>query len=300
MTALFQDPLILGMVAPFFIAFGLAAILRFGLGVAMGPRFAVFAVGLAFLATYVLLLGTPPHLPRTSMQKIFHLAAIGLIAGVVIDATRTERAAGHLLSYIFPAVAIVWLGWPLLTSGPSAGDMVTMLALYAGSILVLWRVAATGRAADVAADARHALSPTIMVLVAATSAGVVAVIGASASLSQLVLALALAAGGYLIWNYGAYLRHGQILSFGATGAFGVAGVLLVLLYVMALFAERVSRWALLVLALVFVADLIVRQIAFKGYLRHVFNPVLYGILLALPAVLSILVAIITTDTSSGY
>ncbi len=300
MEALLQNPLVTGVVTPFLLSLLVLCILRVTLGPLLGSRFAVSAAGVAFIIAYVLLLGVPPFLPTASMQKIFHLAVIGLVAGILIDATHTERAAGHALSYIFPVAAILWLGWRLLFSQPSVADMVTMLTLYAASILVLWRVAAMGRAADVAADARHALSPSILILVAAVGAGLIALFGASASLSQLALALAVAVGGYLLWHYVGYLRHGPPLAFGATGAFGAAGVLLVVIYVMALFATRVSRWALLLLALVFAADFVARRVALQGRSARMLNPVLYGVLVAVPAVAAVAVAAFTADTGSGY
>lgn len=164
----------------------------------MGPRYAVAAVGFAFLVTYWVVLGIPMFPPQASIQKVFYLAAFAWVAGLLIDVTHTERAMGHLLSYVFPVIALLWLGWRLITGGASAGDVTAMIVLYAAAILVFWRVAATARSADVETDARHALSPIILVMVAALAAGLIALSGASASLAQLALALSLAAGGHLL------------------------------------------------------------------------------------------------------
>ncbi len=238
--------------------------------------------------------------PPASIQKVFYLAVLAWVAGLVIDVTHTERAMGHLLSYVFPVIALLWLGWRLITGGPSAADVAAMVCLYAAAILVFWRVAATARSADVETDSRYALLPSILVMVAAMASGFVAVIGASASLAQLALALGFAAGGYLFWNYIAYLRRGQTFTFGATGAFGAAGIWLVLIDVMALFATRVSRWALLLAVLVFAADLVVRRVALEGHWARWLNPVLYGVLVALPAVAAIVIATVTADPGSEY
>ncbi len=300
MERLLQDPIVLGIVVPFVVSFVLSAVLRLALGPIMGPRYAVAAVGLAFLMTYWVVLGIPMFPPQASIQKVFYLAGLAWVVGLIIDVTRTERAMGHLLSYVFPLMALLWLGWRLITGGASAGDVTAMIVLYAAAILVFWRVAATARSADVETDSRHALSPVILVMVAALASGLIALNGASASLAQLALALSLAAGGHLLWHYIAYMRQGPPFIFGATGAFGAAGILLVLIDVMTLFVGRVSRWALLIVALVFVADVVVRRIAFEGSWARWLNPVLYGALVALPAIAAVAVATMTADPGGDY
>lgn len=299
MDDLLQNPIVLGALVPFCLSLVGTAVLRLGLGSVRGPRYAVAAVGLSFLITYWLLLGIPAFPPPASIQKVLYLAVFAWIAGLVIDVTHTERAMGHLFSYVFPVIALLWLGWRLITGG-AGGDVIAMVCLYAAAILVFWRVAATARSADVEIDSRYALLPSILVMVAAMAAGFVAVIGASASLAQLALALGFAAGGYLFWNYIAYLRQGQTFSFGATGAFGAAGIMLVLIDVMTLFATRVSRWALVLVVLVFAADLVVRRVALQGAWARWLNPLLYGALVALPAIAAVVVATVTADPVSDY
>ncbi len=300
MGDLLQNPIVLGALVPFVLSLVGTVVLRLGLGAVAGPRYAIAAVGLSFLITYWLLLGIPAFPPPASIQKVLYLAVLAWVAGLVIDITHTERAMGHLLSYVFPVIALVWLGWRLIVGGAGVGDVVAMIALYAAAILVFWRVAATARSADIEINARYALLPSILVMVAAMAAGFVAVIGASASLAQLALALGFATGGYLLWNYITYLRQGQTFNFGATGAFGAAGIMLVLIDVMALFATRVSRWALLLVVLVFAADLVVRRVALEGAWARWLNPVLYGVLVALPAIAAVVVATVTADPGSDY
>ncbi len=300
MAQLLEDPIVLGIVVPFVVSFVLSAVLRLTLGPVKGPRYAVAAVGFAFLVTYWVVLGIPMFPPLASSQKVFYLAAFAWIVGLVIDVTHTERAMGHLFSYVFPVIVLLWLGWRLIKGGASGSDVTAMIVLYAAAILVFWRVAATARSADVETDARHALSPNILVMVAALAAGIITLIGESASLAQLTLALSLAAGGHLLCHYIAYMRQGVPFTFGATGAFGAAGILLVLIDVTTLFVGRVSRWALLLVALVFVADLVVRRIALEGHWARWLNPVLYGVLVALPAVAAVVVATVTADPVGDY
>ena len=238
--------------------------------------------------------------PAAGFQRQdFYLVIIGLVVGVVIDLTGTGRKAGHAFSFIFPIGALCWLAWRGLTGGPSTEVIVTLLGLFAGSILVFWRVAATARSADIEADPRHALSPAIMVFVAAFGAGLAAFFGASASLSQLSIGLALATAGFLLLAYIAYLR-GDVWAFGGTGAFGAAGALVVLVAVMALFADKVSKWALMLVFLVFAADFLARRVALSGGAGKALNPFLYGVIVAVPAVAGAIVAALSSDPGSGY
>lgn len=96
------------------------------------------------------------------------------------------------------------------------------------------------------------------------------------------------------------MRQGPPYAFGATGAFGAAGVLIILADVMALFAGQVNRWAFLLVVLVFAADLVVRRIALEARWARWLNPVLYGALVALPAVAAVMVAIVTADSGGDY
>jgi len=299
MQSLLQDPIVQSAGLPFVVALVLALLIRFALGAQKGRMLAVAAAGFGFLACYANLLGIPAFPPPASSQKIFYLALLGLAAGLAIDLTGTERKAGHAFSFVFPAIALLWLAWRTITTGPGTGDVLTLLALFAGSILVFWRVAATARQADVEADPRHALSPAIMVFVAAFGAGLTALFGASASLSQLSVGLAMATAGFLLLAYIGYLR-GAVFSFGGTGAFGAAGALVVLVSVMALFAGKVSKWALVLILLVFAADFLARRVALKGNAGRLLNPVLYGAIVAIPAAAGAIVAALSSDSGSGY
>ncbi|HUT47909.1 MAG TPA: hypothetical protein VM325_01100 [Alphaproteobacteria bacterium] len=284
---------------PFVAALVLAVVIRFALGAQRGRLLAVAAAGLGFLACYWNLLGIPAFPPPASSQKVFYLALLGLVAGLAIDLTGSGRKAGHAFSFTFPAIALLWLAWRTISAGPGIGDLLTVLALFAGSILVFWRVAAAARQADVEADPRHALSPAIMVFVAATGAGLAALFGASASLSQLSIGLAFATAGFLLLAYIGYLR-GETFGFGGTGAFGAAGALIVLVAVMALFAGRVSKWALALILLVFAADFLARRVALKGKAGRLLNPFLYGAIVAIPAAAGAVVAALSSDSGSGY
>ena len=299
MEELLQNPAITSTVLPFLLSFVLS--IGFGaMGRSLGSRLSICAVGIGFILIYVLILGVPSFLPRTSIQKVYYLSLAGLLVGLAIDLTHTERVAGHAVSYLFELLVLLWLGWRLLTTQPSALDLVTMVGLYLASILVFWRVAATARSVDVEADSRHAMSPTILVMIASIGAGLIALYGASASLAQLAIALGALCGAHLLWHYIQYLRHKPALNFGATGAFGAAGGLLILISVMALFATHVNRWALLILCFVFVADFVARRVALSGRLAHVLNPLLYGIIVALPAAVAVLTAASTADSGNGY
>ena len=299
MQELLQNPVVVTAVFPFFLSLVLSASFSV-LGRTAGRRFSISAIGIGFVILYIVILGVPAFLPQTSIQKAFYLALAGLLVGMVIDLTRTERVAGHAVSYVFELLVLLWLGWRLITSQLSTLDLMTMVGLYLSSILVFWRVAATARSVDVETDPRHALSPSILVMVAAIAAGLIALFGASASLAQLALALGALTGAHILWHYIGYLRYQSALVFGATGAFGAAGSLLIIVSVMALFATHVNRWALLILLFVFVADFVARRVALTGRFARLLNPLLYGAIVAVPAVVAVLTAASTADSGSGY
>jgi hypothetical protein len=297
---LLADPIVQSVGVPFVVALVLAVLIRGALGARLGRLLAVAAAALGFLACYANLLGVPAFPPPASGAKIFYLVVVGLLAGAAIDLSGSGRKAGHAFSFIFPIGAFAWIAWRAISGGPSGDVILTLLALLAGSVLVFWRVAATARSDDVEMDPRHALSPAIMVFVAALGAGLAALFGASASLSQLSIGLALATAGFLLPAFVGYLRGGEPFGFGGTGAFGAAGALIVLIAVMALFADEVSKWALLLVALVFAADLIARRVALKGAAGRVLNPILYGAIVAVPAAAGAIVAALSSDPGGGY
>lgn len=122
-----------------------------------------------------------------------------------------------------------------------------------------------------------------MLLFAAIGVSIVALLGASASIAQLAGTLAAAIGGFLLWNW-PWARY----PLGAAGVLGGGGVLLSLVLTLGLFSEDVSRPALGLLILIFLAPPLAARLPLGRY--AVFGPIVLGIVAAIPVVLSALIA----------
>ncbi len=130
-------------------------------------------------------------------------------------------------------------------------------------------------------------------LAAAAGLSLLALLGASASLSFLSAALAAATGGFLLAGYLVYLAGGPVLRFDAIGAFGLAGALLALAYVVLLFNQETNRLALAILLLTFIVDFWARPLALTarigtGAVARALRPVIYGLIVAIPAAAAVL------------
>ncbi len=273
---------------PFVVAFVLALALRLALGPALGRKLAVAGAAVAFLFAFTLIQGLPDFPPVASGGKTFYIVLIGAVLGLGLDLAGATRSGGHALAFIVPLAALAWL----IASNPITERLWQAALLLVASILVYWRVAATARGSDEEANRAAGLFPPILVLVAAVSLSLLALLGASASLSSLAAALAAATGGFLLASYLVDLAGRLPLRFDAIGAFGVAGALLALAYVMLLFNQETNRLSLAVLLLRFVFDFWARPAALGpalgyGTAGRIVRPLMYGVIVAVPAVAAV-------------
>ena len=143
--------------------------------------------------------------------------------------------------------------------------------------------------------------PGVQILVASAGVAVVALIGASASLAQISGGLAAAMGGVLVLAFGALVVFGSRYGFGALGVFGAGGALLAIAYALVLFTEGVSLWALAVLSLVFLTDLVPLKVRVGGTMvRRALQPVALTIVAAVPTAIAVGLAFISGDGASPY
>jgi hypothetical protein len=281
------DPLVASVLLPFIVAFALALALRGALGPTAGRRLAVAGAVVGLLLAITLISGVPPLPPISSTQKIFWIVLVGLAVGVVLDLTGSTRRGGHAFAFLIPLFALAWLTERLWSVGGVA--LVTrVLALFAASVLIYWRVAATARGSEEDPMRAAALFPPLLVLVSAVAVSLLALLSASASLSILAAALAAASGGFALASFLPFLFGGRPLRFDATGAFGLAGALLALVYVLVLFNEGTELSALIALLFVFLFDIFARPVALmtnsrSGAGTRVLRPLLYTAIIALPA-----------------
>lgn len=214
--------------APFIVGLGLAAALvRLRLS-------GLAAAGGFFVAAY--LLGSLDFWPLTAMRKIMLLAIAAPALGVIVDiAFKPNRAAGLLLGGLF-GLASVWVFWSVLVQRPLGEAMVLGGGVVA---FVFWTVAFT---MPLHSEALRAGSTGLAL---GLGTGVGAVLGASAVLGLLGIALAAGTGGFLL----VAIFRGKRVAGGTTLALSVS-VIAALLGAAALVLAEAPWWSLPLLGLV--------------------------------------------------
>lgn len=288
--AIRANPIVAGVLLPLVAAIVLALVIG-AAGRGPASRYAIGGAFIGFLLAYLAIEALPDLPPSTAKQKVFYLVILAFVAGLTLDRAGRPRLWQRAILLLYPVVALVWLAWRPLQAGPDARLIAELAVLWGVSAIILLRLAA--------ASSDGALRPGPLVVVAAVGAAVIGLVGASASLAQLSAAIAAALGGMLLVAFIARLLGRETpYDFGATGILGVGASLLTLVYVMVLFAPDVSRPALGVLLLVFVADLMPHRFArLHGALRRAAGPVILTLLAAVPTVVAIAVALLTLEES---
>ena len=272
MTDLLNDPFVQSSLLPLLLGGLAVGALRLIGGVWFGRLLAPAGITVAFLAVFLLVVGLPALPPPSSMGKLFWAAAAGLALGVGVDALKLSRRAASVPVALWLAVSLGWIAWPALDTPAAVGAVLVLLALGA------W-VAFAGSAARTASG--QPVAPAAVLLALALAVGVTALIGSSASIAQMGLALTAATGGFLLWNWPVE-RH----VWGGSGRVAL-GLAVLLAAILVLFTQ--SEGATLLLALpALLAEPLRRRlpIAETG-----FGPALASAAVTVLAVLPALVAI---------
>lgn len=248
-----------------------------------GMRVASGAVGVALLASSVLVLGLPAWPVHTGMQKFFYLAAGGLLLGVLLDLGRASSSLLLLSGLVWMTAVFVWLAWPQLGSHYSLG---LLTAICLAGLTVVLRVANR--------PTRDTSAP-IMFLIAAASLGGIAFLAGSLSIAELGFALAAAFGGFMVWNWPQPRYH-----FGAAGLLGGGMAVFALAFLVVLLTD-VSPWVLTPLLIIFFTDSLSRRLpAGAGLLRQSLQAVYLVVLGVVPGALAVVFAWLTEQSDSLY
>lgn len=276
------DPIIQSVIAPVVVAFLATGILAFVLGRTVGARIAAAAVPVGFLVSYWITVGWPPFPPVSSSQKIIYVVVFGAGVGALFDLVGRRDAIARIGTVVWPVLIVGWLGWRELTS-PSLLGVATMVALCLGGIAIF---------AGLHTSRGGQSAPTITLLVGALGASLVALIGSSASISQLSIGLAAASGGFLLWNW-----PKSRFSFGTAALFGGAGALVALVSALTLFASA-SKLALILLIPVFFADRLAVRLPMAS--KPAVGALVLGVVCLVPAAIAVLAAYLSSEGGSGY
>jgi hypothetical protein len=275
----FGHPIFQSGILPVFVAFVLTGAIRMVGGAERGPALAGASVGLAAILAYVVILAWPAWPPGQSIQKLAYVVAAGLGLGVLADAVPVPRGVRRALVILVPLIGLAWLAEPVLRAGPDLADSAVLGTMALAALVVGWRLIRREGEAD--------LTSAIQIGAAAIGLALIALLGATASVFQLALALGAATGGFALWNW-PLMRFpaGASLLLGAGGAFiAIAGLLV-------LFTEA-SRVALALLMLVFFTDTITAGVRVGGGpLGRVLAPVITAAAAAILVLAATAVAVV--------
>jgi hypothetical protein len=279
-----DHPVIQTVAIPIVVAFVATGLLRLAGGSRRGGAVAGLGVGLGMLAAYGAIFGIPGFPPAGATNKLFYVIAVGAAIGFVVDLLRPPHIATRSLVVLASLAGILWIAGDRAASEPwPAGLVVAVLAVVAA--IGGWRLA--GRPAE----------PTeggAMLLVAAIALAVSALIGNTISSAQLGGATAAALGGFLLWNW-----PRPRFALGGGAVLPAMALLAAMTAQIALFT-RIEAYALLPLALVFVADLAARRLSLgTGRMAQALQPIVLGLIAALPAAATVALVYITTPQTSG-
>ena len=216
MTELLNDPFLQSSLLPLLLGLAAVGLLRLiggagaraGAGTGAGARreagrrLATAGIPLAFVLIFLLVVGLPAFPPPSSLGKLFWSAVAGLVLGVGADAAGVQgRGAGAAVA-LWQWLALGWIAWPALDS-PVAAAIVLVLLAVAGWVAFAGLASGPGKTntAPAATPAAAPAASAAVLLALALAVGVTALIGSSASIAQLGLALTAATGGFLLWNW---------------------------------------------------------------------------------------------------
>lgn len=258
---------------PLAVALALALVGRLGDG--GGRAFLTgAAIGGGFLAGYIVTFGPPPLVPRTALQKIAAVAALGLGLGLVFDLLRIGPSARRAAIVIVGAAASIWLAWPVLRPVVSF-DLLRAGLAVALALFAAWR----GGAAQ-----GDVLGAAVMLIAVGVGLALLSVPGAAVSIGQMAAALGAAAGGLVLLNWPA--RRDP---FGATALFTGYGLAASLLAQAALFT-RINVAALVIASLAFFADGVVRRLFPRLAHGSFWFAIAVGVAAAMPVALAVALA----------
>ncbi|CAO3408440.1 hypothetical protein [Azospirillum largimobile] len=230
MSELLQDPFVQSSALPLAVGLILVGALHL-----LRRPLAAAGIAAGFLVVFAMVVGLPALPPPSSMGKLFWSSAAGLLLAVAADAAGVRGRAASAALALWLAGSLLWIALPALDSMAAVVSFVILLAAGA------WVAFARGSQTQTSDAAESPTAPAASLLALALAVGGTALIGSSASIAQMALALAASAGGFLLWNWPVE-RHG----WGLSGRVAT-GIAVLLASVLTLFTQ--AQTAVLLLAL---------------------------------------------------
>lgn len=302
MGGFWQSPEMQGGVIPFIATLLATLAIRLTGGPVHGARLAIVAPGLGFLLAYYLIEGAAwPAV--ASKQKVLWIAVAAVALGLVVHLASRRRALALAAALLVPLASLAWLDWRRLTGDPDLGRILTLAVLYLAALVALWSLQAAageGGPADAgepdAGAGRGGIYAPLLLMVAAFAAGAISLFSAFIGMAQASIAVGAVLGGYLLVAYPFHIASGRAFAFGASGLVGIAGIWIACLFTMALFGFSMNKVALAILLLAFPAGWLARSLRVgAGRAARVIEPIVFGILVAVPAAAGAAYAILTAE-----
>ncbi|KAA0570094.1 hypothetical protein [Azospirillum sp. Sh1] len=230
MSELLQDPFVQSSVLPLLVGLVLVGVLHL-----LRRSLAAAGIAAGFLVVFALVIGLPALPPPSSMGKLFWTSAAGLLLGVVADVVGLRGRIASAVLAVWLAASLLWIALPALDSLAAVVSLLVLLGTAA------WVAFARGSEPHGFETVESPTAPAASLLALALAVGGTALIGSSASIAQMALALAASAGGFLLWNWPVE-RHG----WGLSGRVAT-GIAVLLAAVLTLFTQ--AQTAVLLLAL---------------------------------------------------
>jgi len=289
MNAIFANPVALTVLPP------LAAGLLLGLlaWVTSGNR-VTMAIGwsLGVLFVYWLLEGVPPLPPIAAKQKLGYVFALGGFEALVCAAMPWNRVALLILALL----AVVWLGWSKLGDLANAEliMLAVLVALWLPSTTLIWQRAMQSDSAEPQSERPFILPAALLTI--AIGGSIISASGLFLGMAQMLGAIAAMLGGALLVSYAALLVRARGLYLLPDGAdVAVSAAILAGLVMTTLLAPSASQAALVVLSLGAILVAVVAAQRLPSALPDipVLRPILAGAIIAIPAIASSLIAVLT-------
>ncbi|CAO3359239.1 hypothetical protein [Azospirillum palustre] len=242
MSELLQDPFVQSSVLPLLVSLILVGALHL-----LRRPLAAAGIAAGFLVVFAMVIGLPALPPPSSMGKLFWASAAGLLIGVVADVAGIRGRVASAVLAVWLAASLLWIALPALDSAAAIVSLVVLLGTAA--------CVAFARGSQTHGD-ESPMAPASTLLALALAVGGTALIGSSASIAQMALALAASAGGFLLWNWPVE-RHG----WGLSGRVAT-GIAVLLAAVLALFTQTQAVVLLLALPALFAGH--IRRFLPKG------------------------------------
>ncbi|WP_172287218.1 hypothetical protein [Mesorhizobium sp. NZP2077] len=287
MSAFLGNPMVTTAALPLLLGIVLALLVKL---VAPGASVtATLIVGAAVLFLYWDTVGAPAFPPTAASQKLVYLAAAGIAVGQLFGRLLNGPRAG-----VFAAFAIVgafaWLGWRRVLAGPV--DLQMVAAVVVGLLTAAGAAALMTMRTEPPPAERPFMIPAA-VLTSSLAGALTSVLGASIVVGQLLGSLAALIGGLCLVEYIAVLRGRPASGWGKGVEFLVLFAAGTAIIQVALLAPKANPAALMLSPLpLLVAAFLAGPLQILLPASRPLRPLVAGFLIAIPAMLSVLAAIV--------